>query len=294
MLRRLFLLSLAAALVAGGCSQGDEVASDETTSTASTATTTTTAPTTAAPTATVGEQPESDPGQSPAGEPLDLVVLADSGGWGVAALYAAKAAEALDREIRAHGCTQGGARVERILSNVQQRCADDVADAEIIVFYVSPQGFEPPSYLTCLAARQAGSGGTWEPPAVTSVEDWQGYRDALDEVYDEIWKLRAGQPTILRAYGAWAPWLPQWRAAGIDSACMANDEVIDQVRRESAETHGASYVSMLDVFNGPEHDQDPGEKGWIAEDGMHLSNSGVAVLVDAVAAVGFELSEPPS
>ena len=75
---------------------------------------------------------------------------------------------------------------------------------------------------------------------------------------------------------------------------MANEEAIDQVRRESTEAHGTIQVSMLDLFNGPGHDQDPGEKGWIAADGTHLSKSGVAVLVDALAARRFELSEPPS
>ena len=46
MLRRLFLLTLTAALIVGSCTQSDDAASDETTSTASTAATTTAAPTT--------------------------------------------------------------------------------------------------------------------------------------------------------------------------------------------------------------------------------------------------------
>ena len=65
------------------------------------------------------------------------------------------------------------------------------------------------------------------------------------------------------------------------------------MRRASAESNGAVYVSVLDVFNGPEHDQDPVEKGLIADDGMHLSDEGHAVLVNALAAVGFGVSEPP-
>lgn len=46
MLRRLFLLTVTAALIVGSCTQSDDAASDETTSTASTAATTTAAPTT--------------------------------------------------------------------------------------------------------------------------------------------------------------------------------------------------------------------------------------------------------
>jgi lysophospholipase L1-like esterase len=90
------------------------------------------------------------------------------------------------------------------------------------------------------------------------------------------------------------PWLGQWRHLGIESACVAGEEAVEQARRESAEAHGAIFVSAMDVFAGPEHDQDPVEKGWIAEDGMHLNADGVAVLVDALASVGFDPSEPPN
>jgi hypothetical protein len=229
----------------------------------------------------------------PAGEPVDVVILADSGGAGVAELYAAKAAEALDREIRVHDHSIGGARVDRILSGVRNDWADDVADAEIIVFYVHPGGYDPPSFTEPCLSGGGSLGYIGDPPVATSVEDWQEFGDMLDQVYGEIWELRAGQPTILRAYGVWGPWLSRYREMGIESACMAGEEALDQVRRASAETHGAVYVSMLDVFNGPDRDQDPGEKGWIVADGTHLDAEGQIVLTDALAAVGFEASEPP-
>ena len=251
--------------------------------------------------ATAEAPPDSAPGPFPTGEPVDFVLLADSGGGGVAEPYAAKAAEALDREIRVHDFSRGGARADDILSGIQYSWAQAVADAEIIVFYVHPGGFVPPSFAPCLEAidwddpePDATPPPTWDPPAATSVEDWQGYRDTLDQIYDEIWKLRAGQPTIIRAYGIYLPWLGQWQQLGIDRACVAGEEAVDQARRESAEAHGAIFVSMMDVFAGPKHDEDPVEKGWISEDGMHLNDEGHVVLVDALAEAGFEPSEPPS
>lgn len=68
---------------------------------------------------------------------------------------------------------------------------------------------------------------------------------------------------------------------------------MDQARREAAEAHQAIFVSAMDLFWGPERDRDPVAKGLISEDGMHLSEAGVAVLVDVLAAAGFEPSEPP-
>ncbi len=53
------------------------------------------------------------------------------------------------------------------------------------------------------------------------------------------------------------------------------------------------YVSFFDVFNGPEHDEDPREKGGMAEDSMHANDKGGAVAPEALAGVGFDLSEPP-
>ena len=66
-----------------------------------------------------------------------------------------------------------------------------------------------------------------------------------------------------------------------------------QVIREAAEANGAVFVSLFDVFNGPEHDEDPREKGWISDDGVHAGDEGLSVVADALAAVGFDVSEPP-
>ena len=259
---------------------------------------TTVAPASTAPATAESQGPAAE--LSPGGEPVDFVLLADSGGGGVADPYAAKAAEALDREIRIHDHSTGGATAQHILTSVQGPWADDVADAEIIVLYMHPGGFDPPGFVPCLEAVNWDSPvppstfpPTLDPPEPTTAEDWQGYRDTLDQIYDEIWELRDDQPTIIRAYGVYLPWLGQWRHLGIESACVAGEEAVEQVRQESAEAHGATFVSAMDVFAGPGHDEDPVEKGLVSEDGMHLNEAGVAVLVDALAAAGFEPNTPP-
>lgn len=256
---------------------------------------------TAAPSSVAPTKETSDSAEVfPEGEPVDFMLLADSGGGGVVELYAPKAAEALDREIRVRDHAMGGWTADQIHSAVELAWADEVADTEIFVFYVHPGGYEPDGFLPCLEAVNWDSPVPpstlppgWEPPVATTVADWQAYRDELDKVYDEIWSLREGQPTIIRAYGVHLPWLGQWRQLGIESECVAGEEAADQARRESAEAHGAIFVSMMDVFAGPEHDEDPVEKGLVSEDGMHLNEAGHVVLVDALAAAGFELSEQP-
>jgi hypothetical protein len=249
------------------------------------------------------EPTSSDGEPSPGDEPVDLVVVAASGGEGVSERYAPLLAAALGREVRTH--SKIGSRPTELMSGSAGFDADIVAGAEVILFYFPPAGHEPPEFLTCLEALDAvtdpdypggtlAPGQTWDPPpAATTAEDWQAWRDALDREYEAMWALREGQPTIIRGYGGWNAWIPAWRRAGVEAACTAGEEAYDQVMREAAEAAGAAYVSMLDVFTGPTHDQDPGEQGWIADDGMHLSDAGKDVLVEALAAAGFEESEPP-
>jgi len=226
----------------------------------------------------------------------------------VAPRYALSAAEALDREVRIQDQYIDG--LITILERLQSGLADEVAEAEMIVLYEHPGGLEYdlplPNIQTCFVAAEAAEGsddyrGDWIPgqvweeiPLIPTVEDWKPLRDILDQIYAEIWKLRDVQPTILRAYDIYNGFVAPWREIGVEEECTANWEVQTQVVREAAEANGAGFVSLFDIFNGPNHDEDPREKGWMAEDGFHAGEAGLDVVAEALTALGFELSEPPS
>jgi hypothetical protein len=265
----------------------------------------------AATTSVVEQSSSSEVSPFPAGEPLDLLVLTDSSGWGVADRYAPLAAEALDREVRALDLAGlGDHNIENLLVMIQTSRADEVAESEIIVVYGYPGRLEYelplPNILTCLEAVDAVDypedyEGDWSPgeeweeiPVVPTVEDWSPFREVLDQVYDEIWKLRAGQPTILRTYEVYNGFgVAAWTELGIHEECIANYEVLGQVVREAAEANGAGFVSLLDAFNGPNQDEDPRAKGLIGDDGFHANENGQDLVVETLAAIGFEVSEPP-
>jgi hypothetical protein len=269
--------------------------------------TSTTAPTTT--TMVVEEKSSSDAGPFPADEPVDLLVLTDSSGWGIAERFAPLAAQALKREIQFDDWARGGEPITKILDWMQTILADKVAEAEIIVMYAFLGGLEYDlpelKLMSCFDAADAvlvpeeyagdwTPGTKWKPaPAVATVEEWQPYRDVLDQVYDEIWKLRAGQPTIIRTYDVPLGFIAAWKELGIESECVRNWEVQTQVIREAAEANGAGFVSLFDVFNGPNHDEDPNEKGWMMDDLMHAGDEGRDIIAEALAAYGFEVSEPP-
>jgi hypothetical protein len=304
------LFAMLGLLVSMAACTGEESAGAPSTTFAPVTTTTSTilAPTTTATSTTSpDDSQESDANPFPAGEPVDLVYISDSGGAEVAEKYAALTSEALDREVRLHDLRQGGMSITSVPALVRGSTRV-VADAEIIVLYAHPGGLEydlpEPNILTCFQALDvfdddyAGPewtpGTKWEPtPVVPEVEDWQPYRDVLDEVYGEIWEARDGRPVVLRAHDIYNGFIAPWRELGIEPECTANWEVEMQVIREAAEANGAVFVSFFDAFNGSGHDEDPREKGWMQDDGMHANEEGGAVAAEALIGVGFELSEPP-
>ena len=307
MRNRVILLIVVSCLMLASCGDGDSTEATQPGADSTMGPTSTTVQTTI--TTPVEDEGSSDAGPFPPGEPVDLLVLTDSSGWGMAERFGPLAAEALDREVRVHDWARGGEPITVILDWVQTILADKVAEAEIIVVYGYPGGLEydlpEPNILTCFEAVDAvvwpdeytgdwTPGSKWEPtPVVPTVEDWRPYRDVLDQVYDEIWKLREGQPTIIRTYDVPHGFIAPWRELGIESECTANMEIQAQVEREAAEANGAGFVSLFDVFNGPNHDEDPVQKGWMMDDLMHAGDEGRDVIAELLAASGFDPSEPP-
>ena len=237
-------------------------------------------------------------GLPPPGEPWDLVYMTDSTGWGVAEFYAEQAEEALGVEVRLHDLRQGGlsARwIEYLLEAPQhaERYAERVAEAEIIVVFGNPRlldmGLPQPDIETCVSV----SPEVRPPPAPSDADDWAPYRASLGRVFERIWDLREGKPTVFRAVDMYAPALGPWEAAGILPECTREWTTFSEQIRAAAEAHGVRMVSIYDALNGPEHDRDLVELGWICVDGAHPSVAGSARAAEALAAAGFEPMPPP-
>ena len=276
---RRWMVPVMVVVLVGACGDGSGSESSTRVTAGAETTTTTTAP--------ASSTTEAAP------EVWDLVYFSDSGGWGVAYPYAELASEALGREVRVHDHAIGGLAAVSLREMVKGSLAEEVAEAEIIVVYGNPadSGVElpQPDIGTCVSTSTTER----EPPVLTTMEDWQPYREVLDEIYTEIWSLREGQPTVLRAVDLYVPVLAPWRQAGIEAECTANWEVWSGVIREAAKAHGATMVSTFDLFNGATHDDDAREKGWIGPDGEHTTAEGAQAIAEALHAAGYELSTGP-
>jgi hypothetical protein len=79
----------------------------------------------------------------------------------------------------------------------QATLRDEATDAEIIVVYGNPFGFGiPPDTGTCSQTSTLPR----EPPNVYTSADFAPYGDVLRDIYDVIFELRCGQPTVIRAF----------------------------------------------------------------------------------------------
>jgi hypothetical protein len=46
-------------------------------------------------------------------------------------------------------------------------------------------------------------------------------------------------------------------------------------------------VSFYDAFNGPDHDEDPREKGYVGPDGYHFSREGTLAQAEILHGLGY-------
>ncbi len=178
-----------------------------------------------------------------------------------------------------------------------------VPPAEIIVLFSrpgeTPDGTE--AYIVEDFERCWKGAVHGEPPTTNLPADyWDSYRSNLDDIYAELWALRQDTPTVLRTIDVYNPSLPQQRQGGIEPECIAWFEAWSEQIAQASADNGSTFVSLHDLFNGPVHDQDPAEAGYIGstddEPDAHwyqATETGVELIAERLADEGFEPTTQP-
>jgi hypothetical protein len=227
-------------------------------------------------------------------EPWDLVWFSDSRGFGVADAWADLIEETEGVDVRVHDHAIGGMSLVLVRQIVSEQATirDEVADAEIIVVFGNPADsggpVGPEDTGTCVQPSPTPR----DPPERYSEADWAPFGDVLRDILDEIFELRAGQPTVVRVPNEFAAMIADWREAGIESECTAGWEGQSAVIGDVADEYGVEMASWYDAFNGPDHDEDPREKGYIASDGFHTSPDGTTVQAEVLHSLGYDTVTP--
>jgi hypothetical protein len=221
-------------------------------------------------------------------EPWDLVWFSDSGGWSTADRWAERIEQTMGVEVEVHDYAIGGLSASTLLGFLtadQSSYRNLVANAEVIVIYGNPEGSGSTSDIgTCVSTSTARR----DPPVRYSAADFEPYEEVLRSIYDAVFELRAEKPTIVRAIDLYSPVIADWREAGIEDGCTAAWEAWSDAMRTVAVEYGVAFASMYDDFNGPDHDEDPRQKGYIASDLQHTTPEGQAAQLEVLHRLGYE------
>jgi hypothetical protein len=225
----------------------------------------------------------------------DLVFISDSSGWGVAELYAAHIETDLGVTVRVHDKSRGGLPAGQVLRALHgdwgqtfifKDLPDVIREAEVVLLEGNPE------------ESVSGTGLAWDCTIISpwvddcSPKAFDTYKAHLDAIFEQILALRNGAPIVVRAYDLYVPILSWWKDAGLEAECMGCWENFTAVIHQAAADHNVPVARVWDAFNGPNHDQDPRDKGYIGSDGIHTSDAGQQAIADLLRDLGYEYTAP--
>ena len=229
------------------------------------------------------------------GAEWDLVVIGDSSMWKLADAFAAQIENDVGVKVLPHDVTIGGLEAGKVLRALQTGdvlygLPDTLREAEVVVMFVNPLlsiGPENPLDLEGCFAYQS------KAPESCSMDTLKVYIADLKEIWAEIIKLRAGQPTILRATDIYNPLVNRWQLYDVFEACTECWVNLSEANRIAAEAYNIPFFSRLEVFNGPDYTDNPTEKGYIRNDGEHPTDLMGQHTAEMLAQLGYEPVSPP-
>jgi hypothetical protein len=227
----------------------------------------------------------------------DLVWISDSSGWDVAEVYAAMVEEDTGIKVNVHDNWIGGLSAGDVLHGLQgtptpsmqlERNADEIREAELIVIYGNPEASwsedNPPDWM-CVSIVGQNYVNNCE------LSTFDGYVSDLEAIYEFIFELRAGQPTIVRAYDAYNPLIAHFQEQGVYEECKACWANYNTAIHQAAEAYNVPVAEVAEAWNGPNWDRDPVAMGY-TKDGEHPNEEGARVIAEAIRALGYDPVTP--
>ena len=231
-------------------------------------------------------------------EEWDLVWISDSSGWDVAQVYADYIEEDTGKTVIVHDLWIGALAAGDILDALNgdpppgnlryKEMLASIPDAEVIVIYGNPEASvdeDNPWDFNC----GQGIGDLYVNNC--DLESFNLYIDDLDAIYQKIFELRDGQPTIIRAFDAYNPRLPNRQGADAYEECIACWQAYNQAIHIAAERNNIPVAQVAEAWNGPDFLLNPVDMGY-TKDGEHPSELGAQVIAQQLRELGYEPVEP--
>jgi hypothetical protein len=243
--------------------------------------------------------PSPQPAQLPRGPGAvwQLVIISDSSLWGVGEPLAERIERDTGVKVEYVDYAIGSLTAGEVLGALQtgkspnmslEKLPDVLKDAEAVIVFLNPRDSNnaehPLDMEQCFEYRV---------PRNCDPKSMKRWISDLNAIWGEIIKLRAGQPTILRAVDLYNPLVQPWKENGVFDECTKCWENISDATRLAAEPYNIPFLSRLDTMNGINHAEDPRLKGFIMEDGEHPSQIGAQYMADLLADMGYDPVIPP-
>ncbi len=229
------------------------------------------------------------PTLTPTATPLwDLVVIGDSTLQGVGSYYAGQLHDYLDVGVRFHERIIENLNARRLLKMLEEDEAlrELIAEAEVVVFQADSRGSMSetfPGDWNCESSRRE--------PEYCLPETFFAYKSDLRDIIEAIFSLRDGAPTLLRMLDFYAPIYSRWQTWGIQEACTFCWETQNAAIHQVGEEYGVPVARVYDVFNGPNHDEDPAQKGYLNPNDTTPSPRGQAIIALLLGNLGYVATE---
>jgi len=233
----------------------------------------------------------------------DYVVFGDSTTWGFPTYYASYMEKDLGVKVTIHNKAVGGQSAADILRRLRkdESLRKLVSEAEVVTLIGGSDPYSPgdtPESLEKYIEWQEQP--SWDDdcnhsyrlPGDCSPETFESYIENIKGIIEEILSLRNGMPTIIRAMDYYMPLYSEWKEWGIQEECTCCWENFNNAIHQAAAAYNVPVARVYDAFNGPNHDEDPREKGYIGDDGEHTKEAGQKVIADLMRELGYKPVTP--
>lgn len=178
-------------------------------------------------------------------------------------------------QLRNHGVSglTSGELLERLGT---ERYQDAVREAQVVTIVITMEDL-----LTC----PQGDRECAEEQLATAMANYAA-------ILEEILTLTSTGDAIIRAQTYDNPFVNRWKEQGVLEERKSMFDRWNQRIVEIATEYDIPVARVYQDFNGPDGNQDPGDKGYIWTDGLHNNDAGVRRMAELLRELGYEPLAP--
>ena len=199
--------------------------------------------------------------------------------------YAAHIEDDLGVKVRLNKWGISGMTSGQLLDHLyyNQKLRDAIGEAEVLTLVI---GSNDVAGQLIGPYKRGDCGGEDNRDCIR--EKLESFRVNYDSIIAELFTL-CNSKTIIRTMTNYYGSLEGW---GVDDDLRPFFEPLNDHIIQAASENNIPVALVHLAFNGPDGDEDPADKGYLASDGVHASELGAAVIADLHQELGYEHTCP--